>query len=126
MERNPLDKTENDMTKKYRERFNDSLFDDLNAPGGLSILFSVLKDSDLSAGQKKALVFDFDQALGLKLEENSNLEAVLPGEIQDLVHGRDAARKAKNWAESDRLRGELVARGYRVDDTPQGTKVTKG
>lgn len=122
----PVDKTENAKTLEYRKRFDESLFDDLNAPEGLSVLFSMLKDNELSAGQKKALAFDFDSVLGLKLEEMSSVEEILPAEIQALVEGRDAARKAKNWAESDRLRGELMSRGYRVDDKSGGTKVTKG
>lgn len=120
------DSSENAATKKYREHFYSSLFDDLNAPEGLSVLFSILKDPNISSGQKKSLAFEFDKILGLKLEEMSLLEEALPQEIQELVTGRDAARKSKNWAESDRLRGELVARGYRVEDTPAGTKVSKG
>jgi cysteinyl-tRNA synthetase len=41
------------------------------------------------------------------------------------VSARDAARAGKQWAESDRLRAELVALGYAVEDTAKGTKVKK-
>jgi cysteinyl-tRNA synthetase len=43
----------------------------------------------------------------------------------ELRLARDEARKAKDWAASDRLRDELVALGYEVKDTAQGTVVTR-
>jgi cysteinyl-tRNA synthetase len=43
-------------------------------------------------------------------------------EIGRLVEERDAARKAKNFARSDEIRDELLARGIVLEDTPQGTK----
>ena len=63
--------------------------------------------------------------LGLRLREESKREEVLPSEIQQLVNARDEARKAKNWAESDRLRNEIQGRGYKVEDSASGTKATK-
>ena len=39
---------------------------------------------------------------------------------------RAAAKKAKNFAEADRIRAGLAEKGYTVIDTPQGPKVTKG
>ena len=46
----------------------------------------------------------------------------LTAEQQELFEARKAARKAKNWAESDRIRDELKAQGIIVEDTPQGMK----
>ena len=43
-------------------------------------------------------------------------------EIDALVQQRTEAKKAKNWAEADRIRDELKARGITITDTPQGTK----
>jgi cysteinyl-tRNA synthetase len=40
-----------------------------------------------------------------------------------MVRQRDAARAARNWKESDRLRNELKAQGFEVRDTPNGTKL---
>jgi cysteinyl-tRNA synthetase len=107
--------------------FEKAVFDDLNLPQAMAVVFGVFKSLDLSAGEKKALLFGFDDVLGLRLQEASTaVEAALPAEIQALVAARDEARKTKQWAESDRLRGELVSRGYAVEDTPKGTKVKKG
>ena len=49
-------------------------------------------------------------------------KAEVPSEIQALLDQRAEARKAKNWAESDRIRDELKAQGIIVEDTPQGMK----
>ena len=43
-------------------------------------------------------------------------------EIDALVAARAEAKKAKNWAEADRIRDELKARGSEIIDTPQGAK----
>lgn len=113
------------VMEEKRKAFDSCLFDDLNMPEVLPILFSVLKDASLSPAEKKTLVLDFDGALGLRLAESSAKVEALSAEIEALVVARDEARRSKNWAESDRLRDELQKNGFKVDDTPKGTKVTK-
>jgi cysteinyl-tRNA synthetase len=49
----------------------------------------------------------------------------LPADVQAQLDARAVARKAKNWAESDRIRDALKAAGWEVKDTPQGQKVRK-
>ena len=44
----------------------------------------------------------------------------IPAEITELAEARAAARKAKNFAESDRLRDEIAAKGYIIEDAPGG------
>ena len=51
--------------------------------------------------------------------------AGLDPEIDALVNARTEAKKAKNWAEADRIRDELKARGIEIIDTPQGAKWRK-
>ena len=48
-----------------------------------------------------------------------------PEEVQALAEKRQKARADKNWAESDRLRDEIAALGWQVQDTPNGTKLEK-
>ena len=49
----------------------------------------------------------------------------VPAEIQDMLDRRAEARKAKNWAESDRLRDEIAVAGWVVKDSKDGQSVTK-
>jgi len=83
---------------------------------------------------KLAAMADFDQVLSLNLlaaakalqekqaaEEAANADP----EIDALVEARTQAKKAKNFAEADRIRDELKARGVEIIDTPQGTKWRK-
>lgn len=48
-----------------------------------------------------------------------------PEEVQTLAERRQKARDEKNWAESDRLRDEIAALGWAVQDTPEGAKLVK-
>jgi cysteinyl-tRNA synthetase len=110
----------------YAAEFDRAVFDDLNLPQALAVFHGAVKSPDLTPSEKKALALDFDQALGLRLKEALMVvEEALPANVQALVTARDEARKAKQWAESDRLRGELVALGYSVEDTAKGTKAKK-
>lgn len=110
----------------YRANFEKAIFNDLNMPEAISVLFSALKDSSLGGAQKLALALNFDQVLGLRFAETlAKGEEELPSDVQALVTARDQARAAKNFTESDRLKAELQGLGYRVNDTPKGTKVSK-
>jgi cysteinyl-tRNA synthetase len=64
---------------------------------------------------------DFDRVLGFL----APVEELIPAAVMALVEQRTQARTAKNWAESDRVRGEIEAAGYTVKDTPQGPKVRR-
>ena len=61
------------------------------------------------------------EVLGLLMKEADTT----PEEIKQLVEARVQAKKAKNFAEADRIRGEILAKGYIVEDTPKGPKVKK-
>ena len=62
-------------------------------------------------------------ALGLLYNRKQGNE--IPAQVQALVEARAAARKAKNFAEADRLRDEIAALGYAVKETRQGVEITK-
>ena len=123
---------ESEEAKKWRQKFKEAIGDDLNMPRALGILNSVLK-TDLSEGEKAALVADFDRVLGLKLDEprkdyqkkTDSASSDDSEQINSLVAQRTEARKAKNWAESDRIRDLLKGMGVEIKDGPQGTTWTK-
>ncbi len=114
----------NDRMKELNAAFEKAIFDDLNFPEAMAVFFTTLRDGKLTEGERKKTLLKFDEVLALGLAEMGK-EVRLPSEVTALVGARDAARKAKNWAESDRIRGELQAMGWQVKDSPEGTKVSK-
>ena len=66
----------------------------------------------------------WDDVLGLKLFE-SEQELELTLEEQQWLEARSEARNQRNWAEADRLRDLLLAKGITVVDTPDGAKWEK-
>lgn len=67
----------------------------------------------------KKLLIAWLEIFGVSFKEE---QAENDDEIEKLIAQRDEARKNKNWAESDRLRDELQAKGIVIEDTPQGTR----
>jgi cysteinyl-tRNA synthetase len=64
----------------------------------------------------------FERALGLPLGgAASGSPAEAPPEVAALVDARNEARRDKNWPEADRLRAELLARGWVLEDSADGT-----
>ena len=110
---------EEEIGKEYENEFREAANDDLNMPQALSVLWNVLRDEKLSATSKVALATEFDSVLGLDLLKQE--EIAIPDEITRLAEARIAARKAKDWGESDRIRDEIKARGFIIDDKKDGT-----
>ena len=115
---------------KLKQRFEGALNGDLNTSVAVTALYDVLK-AKCNDATKLALLADFDQVLSLdllsaadKLRRKQEEEAAASAdpEIDALVAARTEAKKARNFAEADRIRDELKARGIEVIDTPQGAK----
>ncbi|HLE28425.1 MAG TPA: cysteine--tRNA ligase [Anaerolineales bacterium] len=109
----------------YHTRFVSAVSDDLGFPQAVPILWEMAK-SDLAPGQKLNLLLDWDRLLGLDLVSAlSAPTAALEPELQAVLDQRAAARAAKDWAASDRLRDELAARGIVVKDGKDGQTWTR-
>ena len=118
---------------KLKERFVGALNGDLNTSLAITAVYDVLKAKTTDA-TKLAALEDFDRVLSLNLleaaeklrkREAEEAAASADPEIDALVQARTAAKKAKNFAEADRIRDELKARGIEIIDTPQGSKWRK-
>jgi len=119
---------------KLKEKFQASLDNDLNTSLAVTALYDALKAKTNDA-TKLAAVADFDKVLSLnlieaaeKLQKKQAEEAAANYDpvIDPLIEARTAAKKAKNFAEADRIRDELKAMGVEIIDTPQGTKWKRG
>ncbi len=124
---------DNEALEKLKERFVGALNGDLNTSLAVTAVYDVLKAKTNDATKLAALT-DFDQVLSLNLlqaakklqaQQQEEAAASADPEIDALVEARTAAKKAKNFAEADRIRDELKARGIEIIDTPQGSKWRK-
>ena len=129
----PEGSVDEEAFRQLKQRFVGALNGDLNTSVAVTSVYDVLK-AKCSDATKLALIQDFDQVLSLNLlqaaqtlREKQAAEAAAQAdpEIDALVAARTAAKKEKNFAEADRIRDELKARGIEIIDTPQGTKWRK-
>jgi cysteinyl-tRNA synthetase len=111
------------IDETLKNKFLEAINDDLNMPRAMAVIQETLKSS-LSDADKFAMAMDYDRVLGLSLDQIAQPEA-LPAEVQKLVEARSAARAAKDWNMSDRLRDAIQQMGYAVQDTKEGMKVIK-
>ena len=135
----PEGEVEQAVFDEYKAKFIQTMGNDLNTSMGVTAIFDVLKAKTNDA-TKLALIGDFDQVLSLSLlekaakvrEEQAKAktaqaaggEYTVTGEgdpaIDALVMQRYEAKKAKNFAEADRIRDELKAQGIEIIDIKGG------
>lgn len=109
---------------KYEENFHKAINDDLNMPLAISVVWDVVKNPKKS--KKLAKLLDkFDTVLALSLDKKSENQEKIPEEVLKLAEERLKARQEKNWAESDRLRNEILALGYSIKDSKEGYELSR-
>ncbi|MBA3789039.1 cysteine--tRNA ligase [Patescibacteria group bacterium] len=112
-----------------QERIITLLHDDLGTPQALAYLWEILRDEDITAKEKRAVIEAAEPILGLSLlhiPEAARLftSSELPDAIQSLVKDREKARVAGEFEKADTLREKLRNRGYHVEDRPEGPLLT--
>ena len=115
-------------TRGYLDSFYEAMFNDLQAPQALGVLWSMLRDPSLADDQKLAAVLDMDSILGLSLDRIEAVQdevAVADSEALELLARRSEAKKAKDWALADEIRDRLSRMGYKVVDTPSGPQLER-
>ena len=129
------------FAKKCLEDFTIAVNDDLNIPKAFAALFELVRQTNAAmttTGEAASSPLDpktansifnvfkrMDEVLGVIFFENEKKAVEIPAEIQALLDQRAEARKAKDWAESDRLRDEIAAKGWLVKDSKDGQSCTK-
>jgi cysteinyl-tRNA synthetase len=128
----------NNEVKALVEGVYEALCDDLNTPIALSHVFDAIriintakdKKLTLDAADWKALVDLFDNVvfgvLGLRDEESEDGKTIqtIDGLVNMVLEQRKAAKAAKDWATSDRIRDDLKSLGILIKDTKDGTEWT--
>jgi cysteinyl-tRNA synthetase len=94
----------------------------------------MIKDSTLDNKVKCGTLMSMDEVLdiGLSDDPSDGIRSLgviasdeLPTEIHELLDRREVARIAHNWIEADTMRDAISLKGYTIEDTPQGPKLTK-
>ena len=116
-----------DWNEPRAARFREAMDDDFNSPEALAVLFELATEINRSHDRAHAqLLKSLGAVLGL-LQRDSDV--FLRGEvdnseeawIEERIGKRNAARKARDFAEADRIRDELLERGVVLEDGPKGT-----
>ena len=111
------------------ERFRAALRDDLNAPQAVATVWQTLGDEKLAPEVRRATLLAMNAVLPMGLEKVESTagrtEEGPPAEVLALLDQRNAARAAKDFATSDRLRNEIAALGYEIRDSAQGSTVVR-
>jgi len=112
--------------------FAAAMDDDLNSPQALAVLMELVTRANVARdpaelGALKAALLGGGYELGILQQDPeqwfsyASAGAVDVARVEALIAARTAARAARDWAEADRIRGELADMGVRIEDGTQGT-----
>jgi cysteinyl-tRNA synthetase len=112
----------------FLNAFQEAMDDDLNTAGALGALFTLIRDANIAIDAGRITSSDAEgiraalRKIDPVLDIFPSREQSIDAEIEQMIEARNAARKARNFAESDRLRHELLAKGVILEDTPGRTR----
>ncbi len=113
-----------EQINEYEQKFLEAINDNLNMPVAMSVIWDIVKNPNKSKTLAN-LLLKFDEVLGFNLKNHEKQENIIPQEIIDLAEKRKQARENKNWNESDRIRDEIISKGFQIKDTAQGYEITQ-
>ena len=120
---NGTEEVPDEVINDLENRFHKAINDDMNMPLALSVVWEAVRYKNKSK-KIAELLKKFDTVLGIDIDKAKKTEE-LPQDVLDLLEKRNEARKNKNWEESDRLRNEILEKGYIIKDTKNGAELQK-
>ena len=119
-------KTKNkSLIKEYKNSFISAVNNDLDTATALALLWNLLKDANLSDGDKYLLALELDKVLGLEIKSFKHENIRLDKKIKNLIQEREKARKKKDFRKADKIREQLRKEGIILEDTEKGVKWKK-
>ena len=124
------DETLKEKAAAARQKFCQAMDDDLNTPAALAAVFDFVREintlsAEASAEALQEAAKTFDELTGVLGIVYQRKKEEIPADIIALVEERAQAKKEKNWARADEIRAELTEKGFVVEDTPKGPKVSR-
>ena len=112
-----------------RAQFIEAMDDDLNTADAVTAVFELVRDINAAEGESRrsleAAKAELESLCGVLGILNNVKEDEIPAEITELANRRLEARKNRDFALADQLRNEITEKGYLLEDTPNGPKITK-
>mgnify|MGYP001624245541 FL=1 len=114
----------------YKAAFIEAMDDDFNTADGIAAIFELVRaaneliasNAPLGAVERASELLDELCGLMGFVEPKSGDDEAFIAEVEAAIARRAAAKKAKNYAEADKIRAELLEQGIVLEDTPNGTK----
>ncbi len=114
-------KDDKKVNNGYLNKFELAMDDDLDTVKALQVLWELVRDSNVIG--KIQTIRKIDEVFGLNLLMKEKIK--IPNEIIKIIKERELARKNEDWKKADELRLAINKRGFKIDDTSEGSKVTK-
>ena len=108
-------------TEEWRTRFWDTVDNDLDLPGALSLTWNLIK-SELPGQAKLDLLIDFDRVFGLDLDKVPTTYDV-PQTLLTSLQQRSTLRNQEDYSSADSLRSSVLSQGYLLEDTAVATRI---
>ena len=122
------------ILENYQKLFHTAINDDLDTPKAIALMWELLKDTSVTVEDKIATLKEMDTVLDIGLNDDTEdivrelgiiSQTDIPDEIHELLEKRTLARATQNWSEADHIREMINMKGFTVEDTPQGQKISK-
>lgn len=107
------------IVEEAKSKFDTALADNLNTSVAIAVMWESLDNKNIQPADKLATVLNFDEVLGLGLN-NAQKMLDIPSEIKSLAEKRKDARAIQDWSEADIVRQNINAEGFEIIDTEDG------